>query len=333
MSKNQLVEEKVHFTSLEGNLIGDSADRSILIYLPPGYESSRLKQYPVLYLLHGGLTNNLIWIGKSFNNYYGDFNIKTVMDKLIADGKVREMIVVMPDTHTVFQTSWYVNAPVLGNYEDYIVHELTRHIDANYRTLAQRESRGIGGHSTGGFGAVYLGMNHPETYAALYGHESSALTFEDFFLWKEGHPKSMEIVMRGDWEAIQTAESFIQLQFSAPASFSPNPDRSPFYVDWLWVKDGEQLIRNEEIWQRWLTFEPTNLTKRLKDNLLQLRAIKFDGATESGNLVCAHAFHEALMEIGIPHEFEAFTGGHIDCTASRMESIILPFFSEVLEAR
>lgn len=331
-AEGRLVEEVIHSPALEGNLLGDSPDRSVLVYLPPSYDSAPAKRYPVVYLLHGGLANNRIWIGKSFINYYGSFNIQTVMDRLIADGKVREIILVMPDANTVFQGNWYVNTPVLGNYEDYIVRELVQYIDASYRTLTQRESRGIGGHSLGGFGAVYLGMNHPEVYAAVYGHESSALAFEAFVPMQAVNLPSRVLFASGDWEAFQKADIGTKVEFAAPAAFSPNLNNPPFYADWLWVEDGEQPKRDEVVWQRWQVFDPTDLIEPLKDNLLQLRAIKIDGATGTEtNIGPARAFHDALTNAGIPHDYEEFSGGHVNRTASRMESVILPFFSEKLE--
>lgn len=327
----QLVEEVVHFPSLEGNLIGDPADRNTLIYLPPSYASSPTQRYPVIYLLHGGLANNLIWVSRSFINYYGNFNIQTVMDRLIADGEIGEMIIVMPDANTVFQGNWYVNSPVLGNYEDYIVQELVQYIDTGYRTLPQRESRGIAGHSLGGYGAVYLGMKHAESYAAVYGHESTALEFEAAPDFRSGLPNVMAIFTSGDWGAFEEAGPFTQIELVHAAAFSPNADNAPFYSDWLWVEDGDQLRRDEVVWQRWQAFDPTDLIDQYKDNLLQLRALKFDGGTGSQtNIPCARVFDAALTEAGIPHEFEEFSGGHGDRTAARMESVILPFFSEVL---
>jgi S-formylglutathione hydrolase FrmB len=256
-----------------------------------------------------------------------------VLDRLIAEDKIREMIVVMPDANTTFMGNWYVNSPVLGNYQDYITDELVQHIDENYRTLAHRESRGIGGHSMGGFGAINLGMHHSEIYSAVYGHESAALKFEEFsprpFAWQEGNPQNFDIFTRKDWDAFQKAGPFAKVEFLTPATFSPNLDNPPFYGNWLWIKDGEQLKRDSATWQRWKAFDPTDLVEIQKENLCQLRALKFDGGTESGQ-VTARPFHEALTEADIPHEFEVFTGGHFDCTASRMESVILPFFSELL---
>ena len=324
-AEGQLVEENVHFPSLEGNLVEDPADRSVLVYLPPSYDDSPTQRYPVVYLLHGGLATNRVWLGES----YLSLNIKTMMDRLTTDGEVREMILVMPEANTVFETNFYVNTPVLGNYEEYIVHELVQHIDANYRTLAQQQSRGIVGHSSGGYGAVYLGMNHPEVYAAVYGHEFP-IDFEQMF--QAGNPQATEIFTTGDWDAFQKANAFTKFEFLQPASFSPNPDKPPFYCDWPWVEDGNELKRDEAVWQRWLAFDPSTVVNSLARNLSQLRGFKFDAGSESvfDNVPPMQAFSNTLTDLGISHEFEVFDGGHTDRARARMESAILPFFSEVL---
>lgn len=327
---SQLVEEVVHFTSLDGNLLGDPSDRRVIIYLPPSYETDLLKRYPVVYLLHGGMTDNLIWSGKSFNNYFGDFNLKVLLDDLLSQNKISEMITVMPDSNTTFMGNWYVNSKVLGNYDDYIAQELVDYIDKNYRTLAQRESRGIGGHSLGGFGAINLATHHPEVFSACYGHESSALRFEEFGPFNRANQIAYDVFANRDWDTFNKANPSFKINFLTPATFSPDINAPPFYGTWLWTKDKDSFKLNESVWKQWKAFDPSNLVEHRKDKLLRLSAIKFDGATKSGTIPGANIFQEELKKAGISHEFETFDGGHFDCIVPRMEFGILPFFSEVL---
>ncbi len=58
-AEGKLVYDKVHSPAIEGNLLGDSADRSVIVYLPPSYETSPEQRYPVVYLLHGAMLTNL----------------------------------------------------------------------------------------------------------------------------------------------------------------------------------------------------------------------------------------------------------------------------------
>ncbi|MGC2181916.1 MAG: alpha/beta hydrolase-fold protein, partial [Terriglobales bacterium] len=138
-----VVNATVHSPALVGNLLGDSPDRPVAIYLPPGYASSA-SRFPVIYLLHGyGSTNggNRAWTK-------GDWaNVPKMMDRLIAAGTIRKMIVVMPDASDKLGGAFYTNSVAAGNWEDFITRDLVSDIDARYRTIRRAASRGIAGHS------------------------------------------------------------------------------------------------------------------------------------------------------------------------------------------
>lgn len=125
-------------------------EREVITYLPPSYDAAPQRRYPVIYLLHGGGGTPRGYIE---GNYQG-LNIKTTMDTLVANHIVRELIVVMPDVRV--------------GYLGFVTDDLIAHTDATFRTLAKRESRGIAGHSRGGFAALTLAVNHPELYRAVY---------------------------------------------------------------------------------------------------------------------------------------------------------------------
>ena len=131
--KYRLESGQITSQALEGNLVGDPATRDYYVYLPAGYDTSD-KRYPVVYALHGfmGNENELIVM-------------IPVLEELRASGGVGEMIMVFPDADNSFGGSWYLSSPTIGDYEGYIAEDLVAHIDANYRTLPQRESRGIMG--------------------------------------------------------------------------------------------------------------------------------------------------------------------------------------------
>src|SRR4030095_7886541 len=145
---------KVHSKSLEGNLDGDSPDRDVSIYLPPSYRADKSRRYSVIYMLHGFTDDDAKWFGlvKHWINF------PEVIDKALADGKTREMIVVMPNAFTRFKGSMYSSSVTTGDWETLVTKELVGYIDSHYRTLAQRESRGLAGHSMGGYGTMRLGM-------------------------------------------------------------------------------------------------------------------------------------------------------------------------------
>src|SRR5262249_30556014 len=100
-SLGQLVADTLHSKALEKNLYGDSPNRALLVYLPASYTTSPAKRYPVIYLLHGFGGTERTWLR---------FPVKPAMDTLVITGKVREMIVVMPNGNNVFSGSFYTNS-------------------------------------------------------------------------------------------------------------------------------------------------------------------------------------------------------------------------------
>ncbi len=158
---------KVHGVSLEGNLEGDSPDRDVFIYLPPSYATSRNQRYPVVYLLHGyGLT------GERWMTFA---NLAAIADKDISAGTMKEMILVSPDAYTVHGGSMYSASVTTGDWEAYIAQDLVAYVDKSYRTIADRLSRGLAGHSMGGYGALRIGMKRPDVFSSLYPMSSCCL--------------------------------------------------------------------------------------------------------------------------------------------------------------
>ena len=110
--KGRLTYQTVHGAGLEGNLLGDSPNRQVMVYLPPSYTTAPTRHYPAIYLLHGHNGTNTIWR----DGAYQGFNILTAMDRLIEEGKIREMIVVMPDGRNAYGGTYFVNSSVTGNW-------------------------------------------------------------------------------------------------------------------------------------------------------------------------------------------------------------------------
>ena len=143
------------------------------MYLPPSYDNSPSVRYPVVYLLHGFGTTDVSWV----RGFAGGMGVAGIMDSLVATYAAREMIVVMPNGSTRFGGGFYVNSATSGNWDDFVARDLVAWTDAKYRTLARPESRGIAGHSMGGYGALYLGMRHGgETFGALYAMSACCIT-------------------------------------------------------------------------------------------------------------------------------------------------------------
>ncbi|HMC00748.1 MAG TPA: alpha/beta hydrolase-fold protein, partial [Flavobacteriaceae bacterium] len=167
--EGKIITINIHAISLEKNLVGDSPDRNVSIYLPPSYDEDTNKRYPVLYLLHGFSGEKT-----GANNWEWAFNA-TDVDKLITFGIVRPMIIVMPDACNQFGGSMYTNSITTGYWEDFITNDLIDFVDSNYRSIPNRESRGIAGHSMGGYGAIKIAMKHPDIFRSVYGTSSCCM--------------------------------------------------------------------------------------------------------------------------------------------------------------
>src|SRR5580765_1446000 len=150
---------KVHGPALEGTLEGDAVDREVIVFLPPGYASQKNRRYPVLYALHGYSIGAEQWSG--------EIHVPQTIEGAFAQG-AQDMIVVLPDSKTVHNGSMYSTSVTTGDFEQFIAHDVVAYIDAHYRTIPKRSSRGLVGHSMGGYGASRIGMKHPDVFGSLY---------------------------------------------------------------------------------------------------------------------------------------------------------------------
>jgi S-formylglutathione hydrolase FrmB len=329
----RIIDVTVPAPSLKGNLLGDPVELKVMIYLPPGYDSSPAKHFPTLYLLHGFLGTNTVWTTKD----HPGKPLQPMLDELIKNGKIQEMIVVAPSAWNTYKGSFYTNSSVTGNWEDYIYRDLVQHIDANYRTIARSESRGIAGHSMGGYGAMTLAMKHPDVFSVVYALSPCCFGMEgDFSSENPAWLKTVRLTSKEQLGATpKSFDDFYQMAFVAlAAAFSPNPQRGPFYVDFPFEERNGKLEKNETIFAKWQARMPVYMVEENKANLLTLRGIFIDyGQKEEFPhiRITSQQFSKALSERSIPHIFEIYEGGnHGNKVRQRLETRLFQFFSETL---
>jgi len=332
-SAGKSVEIKIPAPSLKGNLLNDPTEQNISIYLPPGYAASPSKRYPVVYLLHGFAGSNKTWTTD------GDFsfNVPPIMDRLIAGGKMREMILVAPNANNAYNGSFYVNSTVTGNWEDYIFRDVVGYVDKNYRTLARASSRAIAGHSMGGFGAVAVGMKHAEIFSIIYALSPTPLGHEEGMnnpppVWKLVGSYTARDQLKSTFDSEENL--YANLFAALSAAFSPNATRQPFYADFPWQERDGKLQLNEAVAAKWKSKTPLYMIDEYKQNLLSLRGLVIEcGRKDAFGSVLYNAplFSKALAERGIPHIFEIYDGTHEDKIKERLEKKVLPFLSEKLD--
>jgi enterochelin esterase-like enzyme len=309
----------VHGKGLEGNLEGDSPDRDVAVYLPPSYETDRTRRYPVVYMLHGFTDNVDNWWG--VHPHF--INLPEVIEKALAAGAMREMIVVMPNAFTRYQGSMYSNSATTGDWEDFIASELVGYIDSHYRTIPEAAARGLSGHSMGGYGAIRIGMKHPEVFSSLYILSPCCMA-------ANLQPNSRGMAQA---EAVQDpadvakAEFLTKAMLASAAAWSPNPKNPPFYFD-LPTKNGEV---QPAIVAKWAANAPLAMIDQYIANLKRLRAIAVDAGAQDVSIAgTVTVLHEILNSYGIRHTFEIYEGTHTSRIAERVEKQTLPFFSSNL---
>ncbi|HLQ66898.1 MAG TPA: alpha/beta hydrolase-fold protein [Candidatus Limnocylindrales bacterium] len=315
VARGALQVETVTSKVLESNLPGDPHVRDLYVYTPPGYESGS-DRYPVIWCL-AGFTGR----GRSMlNDGAWTPAINERMDALIASGRSRPAILALPDCFTHLGGSQYVNSTGLGRYEDYVVEELVPLVDRGYRTIPAPGGRGVMGKSSGGYGAMVLGMRHPGVFGAVACH-SGDMGFELCYKRDFG-PAARRIRKAGGVAAWLTQfqaqprkrqEDFPALDVIAmAAAYSPNPKSPPAYCDLPFDVDTGEL--KPGVWERWLAHDPLNLVDRHADALRGMRLLFIDCGTDDEFFLDFGARHmkRKLDAFKIRHEYQEFDDGHMN---------------------
>ena len=362
-ASGQILEITISAPSLDGNLLGDPTEQPMSIYLPPSYDSALEKHYPVLYLLHGFTGTNRTWMldpailangplpALPDGDYGQEGKLKSDrLDAIIASGVIPELIIVAPNGWNAYKHSYYVNSVVTGNWEDYIVEDVVGYIDANYRTLPKAASRGIGGHSAGGNGSLYIGMRHLDVFGSVYamspcctGSMFSMAPFESDAageltpFWQNVFTRIHALTSKDDVPAARFSnqEDFvINTNLAASAAYFPNPDRPLLYADYWYEQYNGELVRNEAAFERRKAHAVYYMINEYEDNLRSLRGLLIDyGEHENESYAAGNAeFAEALGQRGIPFILEVYAGGtHGNLVTERMQTRGFEFFAETLE--
>jgi S-formylglutathione hydrolase FrmB len=304
---------KIHGEALEGNLEGDAVDRDAIVFLPPSYKTNKRRHYPVVYALHGYSIGAEQWTH--------EIHAPQTIEGAFAQG-AKEMILVLPDSKTLHNGSMYSSSVTTGDFEKFLAHDVVAYIDAHYRTLPDRKSRGLVGHSMGGYGAARIGMKHPDVFGSLYIMSPCCLSVR---------PVTTELAKT--LEAVKTPDDsaklpfFPRAQLASAAAWSPDPKNPPLYLD-LPVKDG---VPQPDIEAKWAANAPLAFVDQYIGNLKQYRAIAMDVGDQDGLRVDAGKLHDVFDKYGIANSFEIYPGTHTSAVGDRIQNHVLPFFSQNLQ--
>jgi hypothetical protein len=310
--------EEHWFTSqvLQGNRLGDPHVRPIWVYLPPGYETERERRYPSIYLIQGVTGQLDMWRNRSpFRR-----NFPELADQMFASGQAPPCILVWVDCWTSLGGSQYLDSPATGAYHTYLCQEVVAWVDERYRTIADRDHRGIAGKSSGGYGAMITPMLRPDLFGGLATHAGDALfsccylpdfrksaralrdhyggSFERFWRDFRGRP-----AFSREWDEHLLNDWCMAACYSADADGSVQLPYDP--------ATGQLM---PEVWQRWLQRDPVEMVPAHGDALRSMRAIYIDAGKRDEYYLDlgAEAFRRALERIGVSDVyFELFDATHV----------------------
>jgi enterochelin esterase-like enzyme len=309
---------KIHGAALEGNLEGNAVDRDAIVFLPPSYAKEKSRRYPVVYALHGYSIGAEQWAL--------EIHVPQTLEGAFAKG-AREEIVVLPDSKTVHNGSMYSSSVTTGDFERYVSDDVVTWTDAHYRTIPRRSSRGLVGHSMGGYGATRIAMKHPEVFGSVYIMSPCCLSPRG-----AGSPGGdIEKAL----EAVKTpADSaglpfFARAQLASAAAWSPDPKNPPLYLR-LPTRGGEPQA---DVLARWAANAPLAFLDQYVGNLRRYGAIAIDVGDQDRLRADAEKLHDALDRYGIANSFEVYAGTHTSRVADRFQHHVMPFFSRSLCAK
>lgn len=322
--KGKIIVERINSPALQ-NTGGESPVRRVTIYLPPNYDQTT-NRYPVIYYLHGFTWNDSLQIASD--------HFDQLLDKAITSGKIKAVIVVMPDQYTLYRGSFYTNSSLTGNWADFTAKDLVNYIDGHYRTISDKESRGITGHSMGGYGAIKLGMLFPDVFASVYALSPSTLAaVKELGPNGEAFKRAQRIKTRDEL----FNDFFANIVVALGRTYSPNPGKPPFYCDLPYTYSGDSLIIDYKVLDLWNKNSPLEMVDDYRNSLKKLKALKLDwGRNEESAIIPTTClmFSQKLEELGINHYAEQYIGKHSNklwTDDGRALNDMLPFFDTYLK--
>jgi len=332
--------------------------RKVGVWLPPQYDGSGKKRFPVLYDLVGFTGSGLAHTNwKPFSD-----NVPERAARLIHEKKMGPCVIVFPDCFTALGGNQYVNSSAIGDYADYLTREIIPFVDGQFRTLASREHRGCFGKSSGGYGSIIHGMKYAKYWGAVADHSGDA--YFDFVYWHDWPNTLNELAkyrvpkrQAGVYDALREArrkglgqgkddgrikrflssawkkeklsgkEVMCIMNLCMAATYDPDP-RAPLGFRIPFNAETGEVIG--ERWRRWRQHDPINLVARYRDNLRKLRGIYIDcGWRDQYHIQYgSRILSRRLVEARVRHRYEEFDDDHSDIDY-RMD-VSLPFLCRAL---
>ncbi len=308
----QLNKTRIPSACLKGNPLGDPHERDLYVYVPPASRPGQ--RFPVVLLLPGYGSNHLSILS------YSPWKPNTVerFDQQVQAGESRPAIVVLPDCMTRWGGSQFIDSVGTGPYQTYLADEIIPFVDAHFPTIPRREARAVAGRSSGGFGALRLALDRPDTVAALASHAGDAafrVSMRPMFTAAAigieragGLAAFAERLPQGGPRSAQEFDAAFVLASSA--AYAPEPTRAFPHVELPFVEGSGEL--HEAGFARWLEHDPVERMARSSEGLAGLSLCFIDAglSDEHGLHFAARAVAKGCAALGAKVVHEEFEGGH-----------------------
>ena len=310
--RGRLDELTITSQALQGNALGDPYERPLWVYVPPDAGDAPL---PSLYVIQGYTGQIDMWRNRSAFRP----NVVELVDELFSQPDVPPCYVVFVDCWTSIGGGQFLDSPAIGRYTTYLCDEVVAFVDERYPTLADAAHRSISGKSSGGYGAMVLPMLRPDLFGALATHAGDAL-FEVCYLPEFGQAaRALRDEYDGSFAAFfedfrsrpaftKASDPILLNQWGMAAAYAADEDGTvnlPF--------DIETGQLDDEVWARFLQWDPVRMVPDHAEVLQGLRAVWIDAGNRDEYFLDlgAAAFRRALAGIGITDvHFELFDAGH-----------------------
>jgi S-formylglutathione hydrolase len=321
LAQSTVIDVSIHSPGLEHNLLGDSPDQKVSIYLPDAYAKQPEQRFPVLFFLHG--------FSDPTPRHEAAVQMQEAMDKLIANRAAEPMIIVLPNGLNKYYGAFYANSAVNGNWEDYIVQELVAYVDSHYRTLPKRA---IAGHSMGGYGALTLAFRHPDVFGSVYAMSPCCTDLAGDMgpsnpAWTQiGKLDSPDQVPA----ALQHGQFFVAAFSAMDAALAPDP-KAKIFGDAPFYLEGGDVKTNASAYTRIASKMPVHMVGPLLSNIQKLQGIFIEyGAQENFThiVIGAQRLSAALTQAGVSNTLEVFQGDHVNHSLERLSTRMLPWVSK-----
>lgn len=322
----KFVEVAVHAKGLENNLLGDSPDRKVEVYLPPSYCSDPVRRFPVLYHLHG----------YSLHSVLGDWVsvFQEALDSIPEKNSSKQMIIIVPDGLNAVSGSFWMNSSIGGRWEDFVASELPAYVDEHYRTIRNRTARAISGHSMGGFAALRMGELHSDVFSVVYAFSPCCTDFINDMT--SSNPAWQEVLKFQGLNDVRTAISHDQFWPAALAAFAVavSPDLgAPMKAKLPYVLENGGAVPVSDVIKRWESAMPDHLAWDHIASLKSLTGLALDYGLEDEFThipAGANEFTQVLEKNGVPFHFESYHGDHNQRVPERVRTQLIPFVAEKL---